>query len=407
MISVIAPLPLLPPAVSKRFRISFRKTNPPNCRGRLKGWLENVAARSSSWGDVDLKAFCKETGYSREHATRQLSVLRKEGQLVFETKIRIPKGKGRKRWGVMVAHPKKLRFDGHSLFFGRDGKALHNYTTLGDGGEKLTPTDFIPKPRRPRGRPRKIVEAPPGGVAQDILGHVQTSVEMPVNSVFQTKKYSVCDIPNREDYFVIQQSDLYGAGRSVAQWRGSGSGERRLKTGALNRKAFAVLRPLQEQHWDNCKVTFSRRCAYSYALGALTNGHTVERIVSCYSDALYVTHGFAVDRAASAGKIVFFNLSSTVVKARKLLDNDGLNRSERMALWYRNHEVDKDEITKAFQELAQRIGAYDSQDEVRDDQSTGALGASGDAGFTHELERVPDVRGCPALADCLRTVCPQ
>jgi hypothetical protein len=332
-------------------------------------------------------------------------VLRKEGQLVFETKIRIPKGKGRKRWGVMVAHPKKLRYDGHSLFFGRDGKALHNYTTLGDGGEKLTPTDFIPKPRRPRGRPRKIVEETQVGVAQDVLGHVQTSVEMPVKSGFPAKKYSVCDIPNREDYFVIQQSDLYGGGRSVAQWRGSGSGERRLKTGALNRKAFAVLRPLQEQHWDNCKVTFSRRCAYSYALGALTNGHTVERIVSCYSDALYVTHGFAVDRAASAGKLVFFNLSSTVVKARKLLEKDGLDRSERMALWYRNHKVDLAEVTKAFQELAQRIGAHDSQDEVMDHESRGALAASRDAGFTQELETVPDVQGRPEPADWSESSC--
>jgi hypothetical protein len=139
-----------------------RKQSAPNCRARLKGWLENVAARSTSWGDFDQKAFCKKTGYSREHVTRELSKLRKEGDLVFETKMRTKAGKGRKRWGVMVAHPKKLRFDGHSLFFDREGKRLHNYTTLGDGGAKITPTDFIPKPKRPRGRPRKIAqEIPP------------------------------------------------------------------------------------------------------------------------------------------------------------------------------------------------------------------------------------------------------
>jgi hypothetical protein len=34
-------------------------------------------------------------------------------------------------------HPKKLRFHGYLLFFGRYGKALRNYTTLGDGGEKV------------------------------------------------------------------------------------------------------------------------------------------------------------------------------------------------------------------------------------------------------------------------------
>ena len=404
MISVHVSPESNPAFSNKSHRRVRRGGSSPNCRARLKGWLETVAARSTSWGDVDLKAFCRETGYSREHATRQLSVLRKEGRLVFETKIRTPKGKGRKRWGVMVAHPKKLRFDGHSLFFGRDGKALHNYTTLGDGGEKLTPTDFIPKPRRPRGRPRKIVEETHVGVAQDVLGHVQTSVETIVNSVPQAKKHAVCDIPKAEDYFVIQQSELYGAGRGVAQWRESGRAEGRPKSGGLRRKAFAMLVSLEAQHWDNCKVTFTSGCAFNFLLTALTNGHKAERILSCYASALYVTHGFAVDQAASSGKIVFFNLSSTVVKARKLLAKDGLTRSERMALWYRNHKVDQAEVTKAFQELAQRIGANDSQDEVMDDESTGALAASGDAGFTQELETVPDVRGCSEMADCLRIV---
>ena len=33
----------------------------------------------------------------------------------------------------------------------------------------------------------------------------------------------------------------------------------------------------------------------------------------------------------------FFNLSSTVTKARQLLAKDGLTRGERVAQWYRNH----------------------------------------------------------------------
>jgi hypothetical protein len=94
---------------------------------------------------------------------------------------------------------------------------------------------------------------------------------------------------------------------------------------------------LEACHWDNCKVTFSSRTAHNYALRALVDGHAEDRIVSCYADALFVCHGFAVDRSVSAGKVVFFNPSSTVVKAAALLAKDGLTRQDRIARWYANH----------------------------------------------------------------------
>ena len=94
---------------------------------------------------------------------------------------------------------------------------------------------------------------------------------------------------------------------------------------------------LEACHWDNCKVTVSSRTAHNYALRALVDGHAEDRIVSCYADALFVCHGFAVDRSASAGKVVFFNPSSTVVKAAALLAKDGLTRQDRIARWYANH----------------------------------------------------------------------
>lgn len=96
-----------------------------------------------------------------------------------------------------------------------------------------------------------------------------------------------------------------------------------------------MLKPLADSHWDNCKVLFARPTAYCYALRALVDGHDERRIVSRYSDALFVCHGFAVDQAASTGKITFFNPSSTVGKARELLAKDGLTRDERVANWYR------------------------------------------------------------------------
>ena len=98
-------------------------------------------------------------------------------------------------------------------------------------------------------------------------------------------------------------------------------------------------------HWDNCKVTFARRTAFQFALASLTDGHRAERILSCYADALHVCHGFAVDQASSTGKITFFNLSSTVVKARALLARDGLTRKKRVGQWYRQHRPQASQAT--------------------------------------------------------------
>lgn len=291
----------------------------PTCRARLRGWLRNVCRRSPIWGDVDIGAFCRKTGYSREHATRELSSIRRnEPEFAFETKQRRKSKRGRKRWGVIVASPDKLRFDRHSLFFDRSGKPLHNYTALTDDGEKLPPT--IPT------RPPNVAAPVSGG----------TPVLVPV---LEQAVPRVCDNANiRKDYSVIQQTDLYGAKRDVALSREM---IKRSKPKPipkpLRRKAFALQPLLLALHWDNCKVAFSRRASFCYALRALLNGHEQERIVASYDRALFVCHGFAVDQAASTGKLVAFNASSTIKKARELLAKDGLGRAERVTNWYKKH----------------------------------------------------------------------
>jgi hypothetical protein len=148
---------------------------------------------------------------------------------------------------------------------------------------------------------------------------------------------SVCDNPyKKKDSFGIQQTDEYGAGRDVAQSREQEDPPpaRDPARARLVRKAFSLLPRLQSSHYDNCKVKFSRRTAHSYALRALIDGHDQERVLRCYEEALFICHGFAVDRSASAGKVVFFNPSSTVSKARKLLARDGLDRTARVRKWY-------------------------------------------------------------------------
>jgi hypothetical protein len=329
------------------------------CRARLEGWILNVAARSPIWGDVDLEAFCRKTGYSREHATRELSNIRRErsDELAFETKQRRKKGNPRKQWGVIVAERKKLCFDERSLFYDVRGNRLHNRTNLGRNGNKIVPTraSFTTAPRR-RGRPHKmpmnadaVLEKwrcladgrtkTPETAQADKLGVNSSDKSRVSNSDKHSDKNSrLCDNAyKREDSFGIQQTDLYGAGRDVAQWRASRkSGRASPPASRLRRKAFTLLKPLADCHWDNCKVLFARPTAYRFALAALVDGHIERRIVSCYAEALFVCNGFAVDQAASTGKITFFNPSSTVVKARQLLAKDGLTACERIANWYRN-----------------------------------------------------------------------
>lgn len=263
------------------------------CRARLKGWLFHVAERSPIWGDVNIERFCAVTGYSREHVMRELTRLRKGCEdLVFETKIREKKGKSRKVWGVIVALKVKLDYDERSLFYGKDGKRLHNRTKLGRGGEKLEPTFDR---------------------AQKNCSQLASSLK---------NKNQVCDNPKkRKDSFRIQQLKN-SAGRKLDP------------KARLRAKAFAMLHNLKWEHWDNCKVHFNRKMAFCYLYKALEDGHEAKRILWCYSKALVVCHAHAVDKGASIGQVTFFSLSSTVSKARKRLLEDGLTREERIKLWY-------------------------------------------------------------------------
>ncbi len=342
------------------------------CRSRLRGWLRNVANRSPIWGDVDLAAFCRITGYSREHATRELTRIRREGTgLVFETKLRDKKPNGRRTWGVIVADSAKLKYDKYSLFYDAQGCRLHNYTTLAAGGEKLEPTIVLHRSSpSARGRPRKH---PP-------LSHEieEARLEKPAPATsndpqetagvfdFARSKENAedCDIASiRKDSFGIQQPDSNGALRDFKRQRGSELAPRgQHSRDPLRAKAFSLLRRLEGCHWDNCKVIFSSRTAFRYACRALSDGHEARRILNCYSDALHVCHGFAVDQACNTGRVTFFAPSSTVSKALRLLAEDGLSRQQRVAQWYRRNRrveplfreenFDRDEFAKIRRQVA-------------------------------------------------------
>jgi hypothetical protein len=332
----------------------------------LRGWIKAVVARSPIWGDLDIAVFCRETGYSREHATRTLSAIRREGEFAFETKIRSRRRRCARNWGVIVADPRKLRFDRASLFYDARGRALHNRSTLARGGEKLTPTCAA--------RPH-IGSTAAAVVAVDHSGETDAGArhagrgdaEQPVEVEMQDKRQETatpvkshygrrCDAAYIKDSYGIQQIKEYGAGRGITLSRRDAGADRmthgRLR---LRRRAFAALPLLLGSHWDNCKVTYCRRAAFSLVFGALREGHSIERIVSSYERALHVAHGFAVDRAARTGRVVFFNPSSTILGARRILAADGLTREERIREWRAKESELQRQISDAFREMAARM----------------------------------------------------
>ena len=85
--------------------------------------------------------------------------------------MRTKGGRGAKKWGVIVADPAKLLYNKHSLFYDRRSKPLHNYTTLGNGGEEIAPTIMIVQRKRPRGRPRKVQAQAPARATKQQVGH--------------------------------------------------------------------------------------------------------------------------------------------------------------------------------------------------------------------------------------------
>jgi hypothetical protein len=307
-----------------------------SCHKRLLAWLEMVAKRAAIWGDVDLTAFCKTTGFSREHVVRTLSRIRREVvHLVFETKQRRKRSVRRvrrSRWGVMVAEVGKLKFDRRSLFFDERGRYLHNYTSLSQTGFKIEPT----MPGTTEQQERDGDEAK------------QTSAKSHGAFCF---KGGVCDESvAREGCGTTQPIDLNSArrcfNRSIEKV-GSRVGAKSRFSG-LRRRAFVMIEELEALHWDNCKVRFARRTAFCYIFSALRGGHDRKRIVSCYQQALEQSHGFAVDRGASLGQIVFFELSSTVSKARKALAQDGLTPKARMQQWYAKRAADEEAIWQSI-----------------------------------------------------------
>ena len=114
--------------------------------------------------------------------------------------------------------------------------------------------------------------------------------------------------------------------------RGTDLSKRR-PSARLQRRAAVLARELEQLHWDNCKVIFRQKLAFTFALGGLLDGHEANDIASSYERALHECHAFATDRTAHLGQICRFEPSSTVSRARKFLKKDGLTPAQRFRRW--------------------------------------------------------------------------
>ena len=102
----------------------------------------------------------------------------------------------------------------------------------------------------------------------------------------------------------MQESELYGAVRPIAQWRGPEAPARRTEAKQrLRRRAFALVAKLKESQWDNCKDQLNPGGAFALASGAIHDAHDAERLVACHEQALFKSQGHAVDPAASNDRL--------------------------------------------------------------------------------------------------------
>ncbi len=126
----------------------------------------------------------------------------------------------------------------------------------------------------------------------------------------------------------MQPSDPSDAERQIG-----GSAKWPLSSHRIQRRAAVLAQELEGLHWDNCKVIYQRGLTFAFALGALRDGHDAKVIVKCYDRALHECHAFATDRTAHLGHVCRFELSSTVSRARKHLNRDGLTPAQRVRRW--------------------------------------------------------------------------
>lgn len=127
------------------------------------------------------------------------------------------------------------------------------------------------------------------------------------------------DVPQNED-----SSDASGISSRPGQKPESCSD-------AIRRKAFAVADRLEQLHWDNCKVRYSRCAAHSYVKLALRAGHDEAKIVQCYRKKLEYCHEITTHEMAAGGRLRHEKASPalTVWLARKELSEDGKVPEER------------------------------------------------------------------------------
>lgn len=134
----------------------------------------------------------------------------------------------------------------------------------------------------------------------------------------------------------------------------------------IERKAYAITELLQFHHWDNCKISFAKHTARSYAEKALRDGHDELAILKAYETALKYCHGVATDEICRGERHQLEKASPalTVWLSRERLSGDPRTLDDRWEVIIAKLTTAKrkaiEEEAKILQEIAGKTPAINA-----------------------------------------------
>lgn len=292
----------------KRQRGPYKKRVLPRSASRLLAYLRVITSKSrTGWADIDLGQISTYLELSRSTVQRSKNLLESKKLLFFRT---ISNVSGRKGHFLLVGNPEIVLEEVHS----KDvvGKVRRRWVRV--GRELLK--DGIVSPSSQIGgfsagnRMLALVtrSSRAGGADRSVYSQKQVVT----GGQNQVSNF----IPQDKGISIIQKNTHLGAVSKVrpspAMW---------ISTGQV-RLAHRLKRLLLGKFWDNSKVLAPMNPGqiYNFCLRWITKGVDVNQIEKAFETALHKLHGTATDIGLLMGDpSLKFNVSSTVVKADKLL----------------------------------------------------------------------------------------
>ncbi len=292
----------------KRHRGPYKKRVLPRSATRILAYLRVVTGKSKTgWSTVDLGQISTYLGVSRSTVQRSKNLLESKKLLYFRT---ISNVSGRKGHFLLVGNPEIVQEEVHP----KDvmGKVRRRWVRV--GRELLV--DGMQSPMSPLSGFSVGNRLLALATRSSRGGEPDRSVCPQKPAVTSGQNQVSFFIPQHRGISIIQNNTHLGAVSKVhpipAKW--SSIGQVRL--------AHRLKRLLLGHFWDNAKVEVPMNPGqiYNFCLRWITKGVDVNQIEKAFETALHKLHGTATDIGLLVGDpSLKFNVSSTIVKADKLL----------------------------------------------------------------------------------------